>query len=73
MKLTGPPEVLVNTIGAFEPGDLFAATPETLGQMIDVNLGAHAVAPDAIARVIVFLVSDAAAQISGAILPAYGG
>jgi NAD(P)-dependent dehydrogenase (short-subunit alcohol dehydrogenase family) len=33
---------------------------------------AHAIAPQAIADIIAFLVSDAAAPISGAILPAYG-
>ena len=33
---------------------------------------AGAVAPDVIAGIIAFLVSDAAAPISGAILPAYG-
>jgi NAD(P)-dependent dehydrogenase (short-subunit alcohol dehydrogenase family) len=155
----GPPEVLVNTIGAFRPGDALGTTPETLRFMIDVNLGpalwlsqavaphmqrkgsgvivhvaarpgmepsggmaaysvskaalvhltrildielrphgirvnavapqlldtptnrglfpeemmAHAVAPEAIAGVIAFLVSDAAAPVSGAVLPAYGG
>ena len=46
----GLPEVLVNTIGTFRPGDALTTTPETLRLMIDVNLGpalwlSQAVAP----------------------------
>ena len=46
----GPPEVLVNTIGAFRVGDALTATPEDLRVMIDVNVGpalwlSQAVAP----------------------------
>ena len=46
----GPPDVLVNTIGAFQTGDALTTTPDLLHQMIDVNLGpalwlSQAVAP----------------------------
>ena len=35
----GPPDILVNTIGAFELGDALSVTPESLRQVLDVNLG----------------------------------
>jgi NAD(P)-dependent dehydrogenase (short-subunit alcohol dehydrogenase family) len=35
----GAPDVLVNTIGAYELGDALSVTPQTLRQMMDVNLG----------------------------------
>ncbi|MFE9600331.1 SDR family NAD(P)-dependent oxidoreductase [Streptomyces hokutonensis] len=37
---SGPPEVLVNTLGAFRPGDALSTTPEDLRLMLDVNLAA---------------------------------
>jgi NAD(P)-dependent dehydrogenase (short-subunit alcohol dehydrogenase family) len=155
----GPPDVLVNTIGAFVLGDALSVTPDQLRLMMDVNAAtalwltqavvpymrergsgaivhvsarpaaeptagmvayslskaalshlvrvldvelraqgirvnavapllidtpqnraflppeafAHAVTPEAVAELIVFLASDAAAPVSGAVLPAYGG
>ncbi|MDV7217288.1 SDR family NAD(P)-dependent oxidoreductase [Streptomyces prunicolor] len=47
---SGPPEVLVNALGAFRPGEAVTVTPEDLRLMLDVNLGAalwlsQAVAP----------------------------
>jgi NAD(P)-dependent dehydrogenase (short-subunit alcohol dehydrogenase family) len=36
----GAPDILVNTIGAYELGDSLAVTPAGLRQLVDVNLGA---------------------------------
>jgi NAD(P)-dependent dehydrogenase (short-subunit alcohol dehydrogenase family) len=46
----GAPDILVNTIGAYELGDSLTVTPQGLRQLVDVNLGAalwltQAVAP----------------------------
>jgi NAD(P)-dependent dehydrogenase (short-subunit alcohol dehydrogenase family) len=46
-------------------------TPKTR-PYLSPDLLAHAVSPEAIADIIVYLVSDAATPISGAVLPAYG-
>jgi NAD(P)-dependent dehydrogenase (short-subunit alcohol dehydrogenase family) len=46
-------------------------TPKTR-PYLPPDLLAHAVSPEAIADIIVYLVSDAATPISGAVLPAYG-
>jgi NAD(P)-dependent dehydrogenase (short-subunit alcohol dehydrogenase family) len=35
----GVPDVLVNTIGAYELGDALSTTPQTLRRLLDVNLG----------------------------------
>jgi NAD(P)-dependent dehydrogenase (short-subunit alcohol dehydrogenase family) len=46
----GPPDILVNTVGAFEVGDALGVTEDSLRKLVDVNLGAalwltQAVAP----------------------------
>ena len=36
----GPPDILVNTIGAFEVGDSASVTPQRFRELMDVNVGA---------------------------------
>jgi short-subunit dehydrogenase len=52
----GPPHILVDTLGAFIPGEALATAPNQLRTMLDVNLGAalwltQAVVPDMVQRV----------------------
>ena len=47
-------------------------TPATRAGGLPAEVMAHAVKPEAIVPLIAFLVSDAAAPVSGAIIPAYG-
>jgi NAD(P)-dependent dehydrogenase (short-subunit alcohol dehydrogenase family) len=42
-------------------------------QFLPADVLAHSVTPEAIAGILVYLASDAAAPVSGAIVPAYGG
>lgn len=52
----GPPHILVDTLGAFIPGEALATAPNQLRTMLDVNLGAalwltQAVVPHMVQRV----------------------
>jgi hypothetical protein len=56
-------------VNAVAPQLLDTAKPRAF---LTPDVLAHAVAPGAVADLIVYLVSDAAAPVSGAIVPAYG-
>jgi NAD(P)-dependent dehydrogenase (short-subunit alcohol dehydrogenase family) len=75
--------VLVHLIRVLDLGATAARDPghAVAPQLIDTaktrpflppDVLAHAVAPEAIADIIAYLVSDAAAPVSGAVVPAYG-
>ena len=67
----GPPEVLVNTIGTGRLGDALLDTAATR-QFVPAEALAHAITPEAIAHILVYLASDSAGPVSGAVVPAYG-